>query len=105
MVRVAALEQKEGNMEQLPDPKVFVGAVVGGAIELAEGPVRALGNAAGAVDTYASHVKANMETLKRAPDDPSVIPSVALKGLSHTIVDGLAFFKGKLCHTKTRQNY
>ncbi len=77
-----------------PDPKDIVSAVVGGAIELAEGPVRVLGNTATAVESYTSHVKANMETLKKAPDDPGVIASVALNGISHTLADGLAFFKG-----------
>jgi len=81
-------------MQALPDPKVIVGAVVGGVIEVAEAPVRALENAAGAVDAYASHVKANMETLKRVPDDPALLVSVALTGVSHTLADGLAFFKG-----------
>jgi len=81
-------------MQGLPDPKVIVGAVVGGAIELAEAPVRAMGNAAGAVEDYASHVKANMDTLKRVPDDPALLVSVALTGISQTIGDGLAFFKG-----------
>ncbi len=79
---------------KLPDPKDIVSAAVGGAIELAEGPVRALGNAATAVDSFAGHVKANMDTLKKAPEDPGVIVSVALNGISHTIADGLAFFKG-----------
>lgn len=79
---------------KLPDPKDIVVAAVGGAIELAEGPVRALGNAADAVESYTSHVKANMETLKKAPEDPSVLVSVALNGISHTLADGLAFFKG-----------
>lgn len=77
-----------------PDPKNIVNALVGGAIEIAEGPVRVMGNAAGAVESYTSHVKANMETLKRAPDDPGVLVSVALNGISHTLADGLAFFKG-----------
>ena len=81
-------------MKELPDPKVIVGAVVGGAVELVEAPVRALGNVADAVENYASHVKANMETLKRVPDDPALLVSVALTGVSHTVADGLAFFKG-----------
>ncbi len=79
---------------KLPDPKDIVSAAVGGAIELAEGPVRALENAAGAVDNFAGHVKANMDTLKKAPEDPGVIVSVALNGISHTLADGLGFFKG-----------
>lgn len=81
-------------MQRLPEPKDIVSAVVGGAIELAEGPVRVIGNSASAVESYASHVKTNMEALKKAPDDPGVIASVALNGLSHTLADGLAFFKG-----------
>ncbi len=81
-------------MPKLPDPKDIVGALVGGAIELAEGPVRALGNSAKAVESYTSHVKANMETLKKAPEDPGVLISVALNGISHTLGDGLGFFKG-----------
>lgn len=76
------------------DPKEIVSAIVGGTIELAEAPVRALGNVAGVADSYASHVKANMETLKRVPDDPGLLVSVALTGVSHTLADGLAFFKG-----------
>ncbi|MBA7610070.1 hypothetical protein ES703_17275 [subsurface metagenome] len=79
---------------KLPDPKVIVSAAVGSAIEVAEAPVRALGNVAGVVENYTSHVKANMDTLKRAPEDPGVLVSVALNGISHTLADGLAFFKG-----------
>lgn len=81
-------------MQKLPDPKDIVSAAVGGAIELAQGPVRALENTSNVVESYASHVKANMETLKKAPEDPGVLVSVALNGISHTLADGLALFKG-----------
>ncbi len=81
-------------MQKLPDPKDIASAVVGGAIEVAEAPARALENVAFAVGSYASHVKSNMETLKKAPEDPGLLVSVAINGISHTLADGLAFFKG-----------
>jgi len=81
-------------MQKLPDPKDIVSAAVGGVIELAEGPVRAMENAASAASSFAAHAKANMDTLKKAPEDPGVIVNVALTGLSHTLADGLSFFKG-----------
>jgi len=93
-VKVAPLKMKEADMPNMPDPKVIISAAVGSVVEVAEGPVRALENAAASVQSFTSHVKANMETLKKVTDDPTVLATVAVKGISHTLADGLSFFKG-----------
>lgn len=87
--------KKEVNMGQLPDPKTLVDSVLDGVVELAEGPARVASNVAGVAETFASEVKANMDTVKgKLPDDPSVIPDAAIKAAGQTIKAGLGVFEG-----------
>ena len=79
---------------QLPDPKVIVGSVVGGAVEFAEGPVRVAESIADVAKTFATDARVNLETVKtRAVDDPSVIPGVAVKAAGQTFQAGLGMFE------------
>ena len=74
----------------LPDPKTLVDSVLDGVIEVAEGPARVASNVANVAGTYASEVKANMDAVKNnLPDDPSVIPDAAIKGVGQTVKAGL----------------
>jgi len=82
-------------MKQLPDPKTLVDSVLDGVVELAEGPARVASNIAGVAGTFASEVKANMDSVKVAlPDDPSVIPNAAIKAVGQTVNAGLGMFEG-----------
>lgn len=82
-------------MGKLPDPKTLVDSVADGVVELAEGPARVATNVASVAQTYASEVKANMDNVKgRLPDDPSVIPDAAIKGIGQTVNAGLSMFEG-----------
>lgn len=86
---------KEGNMRDLPDPKVIVDSVVDGAVEVVEGPVKAAENVNAVVGTFLSEVKANMESFKGAlPDSPDVIPDIAIKAAGQTINAGIGLFEG-----------
>lgn len=80
---------------KLPEPTTIIGALGGGAIELAEGPVRALANTAGGAQSFANNVKGNLDNLKKGiPQDPSAIADFAMRAATHTISDGLGFFEG-----------
>jgi len=93
---VAPPPTKEVNeMTKLPDPKDLVDSVADGAVELAEGPVRVAANVAGVCQSFASDVKANMDTIKsRLPDDPSVIADVAVKAVGQTVQAGIGLVEG-----------
>jgi len=74
----------------LPDPKTLVDSVLDGIVEVAEGPARVADNVAGVAGTFASEMKANMDTVKgKLPDDPSVIPDAAIKAAGQTVKAGL----------------
>lgn len=82
-------------MAKIPDPKQLVDSVADGAVELAQGPVRVADNVAKVAQTYASEVKGNMDELKkRMPDDPSVIPDVAIKTAALTVKAGIGMVEG-----------
>lgn len=82
-------------MPKLPEPQAIIDSIGDGAIELAEGPVRAAENTADAARNFASNVKGNMEDFrKRMPQDLSAIPDCAMKGVAHTVSDGISFFEG-----------
>jgi len=82
-------------MEKLPDPKTLVDSVADGALELVEGPARVAENVAIVCAAYASEVKSNIETAKsKLPDDPSVIPGVAIKAVGQTVKAGLGIAEG-----------
>ena len=82
-------------MKELPDPKTLVDSVLDGAVELAEGPARVATNVAGVCETFASEVKANMDSVKTSlPDDLSVIPNSAVKAVGQTVNAGLGVFEG-----------
>lgn len=77
-------------MGQLPDPKTLIDSVADGVVEVAEGPARVATNIAAVAETFASEVKANMDMVKgKLPDDPSVIPDVAIKAAGQTVKAGL----------------
>jgi len=82
-------------MKQLPSLKTLVDSIADGAVEVAEGPARVAKNVAGVADTFASEMKANMDSVKASlPDDPSVIPNVAIKAVGQTVNAGLGMFEG-----------
>ena len=82
-------------MKQLPDPKTLVDSVLDGAVEIAEGPARVATNVAGVCETFASEMKANMDSVKTAlPDDPSVLPDAAVKAVGQTVNAGVSVVKG-----------
>ena len=82
-------------MAKLPDPKTLVDSVLDGVVELAEGPARVANNVAGVAQTFASEVKANMDSAKAAmPDDPLVLPGAAVKAIGQTVNAGLGIFEG-----------
>ena len=82
-------------MTKLPDPKTLLDSVADGVVEVAEGPARVAKNVAGVAETFASEMKANMDNVKgRLPDDPSVIPDVAVKAVGQTVNAGLGMFEG-----------
>ena len=81
-------------MGKLPDPKTLIDSVLDGVVEVAEGPARVADNVAGVAGTFASEMKANMDTVKgKLPDDPSVIPDAAIKAAGQTINAGLGMFE------------
>lgn len=80
---------------KLPDPKELVDSIADGAVELAEGPVRAAKNTADVAEKFASGVKANMDDFKsRMPDDPVAIVDCAIKGAGQTVGAGIEFVEG-----------
>ena len=82
-------------MQQLPDPKTLVDSIADGLVELAEGPVRVAKNVAEVAGTFASEVKSNMDNVKAGlPDNPSVIPDAAIKGVAQTAKAGLGIIEG-----------
>ena len=78
----------------LPDPKVVVSSVIGGAVELAEGPVRVAENVANLAGTFATDARGNLDAVKsRMPDDPLVIPEVVVKAAGQTLQTGMGLFE------------
>jgi len=77
------------------DPKTLVDSLADGAIEIAEGPARVAENVANVCSSFASEVKGNMETVKgKLPDNPEVLPDVAVKALGQTVSAGIGIFEG-----------
>ncbi len=80
---------------KMPEPQTLVDSIADGAIELAEGPVRAAVNTAAVAQTFATQVKANMDDFKtRMPQDPTAIPDCAVRGAAQTVGAGISFVKG-----------
>jgi len=79
----------------MPDPKTIVTSVADGALEIAEGPARVGENVANVCSTFASEMQGNFQAVKgRLPDDPAVLPDVAVKAVGQTINAGLGIFEG-----------
>jgi len=79
----------------MPDPKTLVDSLADGALELAEGPARVAKNVADVCSTFASEVQGNMEAVKgQLPDNPEVLPDVAVKALGQTVSAGIGIFEG-----------
>lgn len=92
---VAPQIQEVNMVTKLPDPKTLVDSIADGVIEAAEGPARVAANVARVADTFASEMKANMDSVKeRMPDDPSVLPDAAIKAVGQTVKAGLGMFDG-----------
>ena len=82
-------------MGTMPDPKTIVDSVADGALEIAEAPARVAENVAGVCTTFASEVRGNIETVKsRLPDDPQVLPDVAVKAVGQTVHAGIGIVEG-----------
>ena len=82
-------------MGTMPDPKTLVDSVVDGALEIAESVPRMAENVAGVCTTFASEARGNIETVKtRLPDDPGVLPDVAIKAVGQTVHAGIGIFEG-----------
>jgi len=82
-------------MIKLPEPQTIVDSIGDGAVELAEGPVRAAINTADVAKTFATDVKANMDDFKkRMPADLSAVPDCAVRAATHTLKAGLDFIDG-----------
>jgi len=82
-------------MNKLPEPQTIVDSLGDGAIEIAEGPVRAAANTAKVAEDFATGVKANMDDFKRRmPQDLSAIPDCAVKAVGQTVGAGISFFEG-----------
>lgn len=80
---------------KLPEPQTIVDSIADGAIELAEGPVRAAANTAAVAQTFATQVKANMDDFKsRMPRDLSAIPDCAVRAAGQTVNAGISLFEG-----------
>jgi len=80
---------------KLPEPQTLVDSIADGAIELAEGPVRAAVNTAAVAENFATQVKANMDNFKnRMPQDLTAIPDCAVKAAGQTVEAGISFFEG-----------
>ena len=79
----------------MPDPKPLVDSLADGAIEIAEGPARVAKNVADVCSTFASEVQGNMEMVKgKLPDNPEVLPDVAIKAVGQTVSAGISIFEG-----------
>jgi len=79
----------------MPDPKTIVDSVADGALEVAEAPARVAKNVADVCSIFASEVQGNMETVKgHLPDDPAVLPDVAVKAVGQTVHAGIDIFEG-----------
>lgn len=84
-----------GVPSKLPDPKTLVDSVADGIVELAEGPVRVATNVASVAQTFATDIKANMDSVKnQMPDNPAVLPEAAMKALGMTAKAGLGMIQG-----------
>ena len=82
-------------MGTMPDPKTIVDSVADGALEIAEAPARVAENVAGGCTPFASEVRGNIETVKsRLPDDPEVLPDVAVKAVGQTVHAGIGIVEG-----------
>ena len=80
---------------KMPDPKEVVDSVADGAMEIAQGPARIASNVAGAAETYASEMEANMEDFKkRMPDDPGAILDCGVKAVGQAARVGLGIVEG-----------
>jgi len=79
----------------MPDPKVLADSVADGAIEVAEVVPRVAENCAAVCTVFAASVKSNMETVKgQLPDNPAVLPDVAIKAMGQTVNAGISLFEG-----------
>ena len=79
----------------MPDPKVLVDSVADGAIEVAEVVPRVAENCAVVGAAFAASVKGNMELIKgQLPDNPEVLPNVAIKAVGQTVNAGISLFEG-----------
>ena len=82
-------------MGTMPDPKTVVDSVADGALEIAEVVPRVAENVAGVCTTFASEVLGNMDTVKsRLPDDPAILPDVAIKAVGQTVHAGIGIVEG-----------
>ena len=82
-------------MATMPDPKTIVDSVADGALEIAESVPRMAENVAGVCTTFASEARSNIETVKsRLPDDPAVLPDVAIKAVGQTVHAGIGIVEG-----------
>jgi len=79
----------------MPDPKKLADSVVDGAIEVVEVVPRVAENCAVVGATFAASMKSNMETVKgQLPDNPAVLPDVAIKAMGQTVNAGISLFEG-----------
>jgi len=77
------------------DPKTLVDSIADGVVEVATGPARVADNVSAVANKHAKDMHANLDTLKsQMPDNPAVIPDVAVKTVGQTVEAGLGVIEG-----------
>lgn len=81
-------------MAELKDPKEIVDSVVDGAVGVIQFFPRAAENVAKVADAYAVSANKNISDFKaKMPDEPAVLPRLALSVIGETIGAGIGMFE------------
>jgi len=79
----------------MPDPKILVDSVADGALEIVEVVPRVAENCAVVGAAFAASMKSNIDSVKgHMPDNPGVLPDVAVKAAGETVMAGVGLLQG-----------
>jgi len=79
----------------MPDPKILVDSVADGALEVVEVVPRVAENCAIVGTIFAASMKSNIDSVKgHMPDNPGVLPDLAVKAVGETVIAGVGLIQG-----------
>jgi len=79
----------------MPDPKILVDSVADGAVEVVEVVPRVAENCAIVCTAFAASMKGNMDSVKsHLPDNPGILPDIAVKAVGETVMAGVGLVQG-----------